>query len=61
VSIGTSSTPSLYTGSITALDASNITAEVSSIDRGSLILRLALEFAPNSPLASGTLQVTPIQ
>ena len=59
VAIGPTSNPTLFTGSITALEGTNIGARVTAADARSLALALALTINPGSSSASGTVQVTP--
>lgn len=59
VSIGTASSPTLYTGSITSLSGSQIAARVASTDGHALAVGLALRVNSESGSASGTVQVTP--
>jgi hypothetical protein len=61
VSIGTSSSPALFSGAVTALDGTQIGARVTSGDGHSLTLTVALNLDPASGTATGTLQVDPVQ
>jgi len=61
VSIGTSSSPALFSGAVTALDGTQIGARVTSGDGHSLTLTVALSLDPASGTATGTLQVDPVQ
>jgi len=60
VSIGTAADPSRYTGAITALDGTDISARVSSPgDRGTLAVALALQIDGATGSVRGSVQVTP--
>jgi hypothetical protein len=61
VSIGTSSTPALFSGTVTSLDGTQIGARVSSSDGHTLLLSVALQIDARSGSASGTLAVNPVQ
>jgi len=61
VSIGTSSSPALFSGAVTALDGTQIGARVSSSDGHTLTLTVALDINAASGTATGTLQVNPVQ
>jgi hypothetical protein len=60
VTIGTSSSPTLFQGAITSLDGSEIAASVTSPDGRKLQLGLALRVDSAAGSASGTVQVTPV-
>ena len=60
VSIGSTSNPTLFSGSVTALDGTQISARVSSADGHTLTLTAALDINAGSAAATGTLQVDPI-
>jgi sulfoxide reductase heme-binding subunit YedZ len=59
VSIGSAANPTLYIGSITSLQGTNIAAHVSQTNGGSLALVMALQINPSTGTATGALQVTP--
>ena len=61
VSIGTSSSPALFSGAVTALEGTQISARVTSADGHTLTLTVALELNTASGTATGTLQVAPVQ
>lgn len=61
VSIGTSRAPSLFTGSVTSLDGTQIGARVTSTDGHTLLLSVALQVQPGSDSTSGALSVNPVQ
>ena len=61
VSIGTSSSPTLFSGAVTALAGTQISARVTSADGHTLTLTVALELDTASGAANGTLQVDPVQ
>jgi sulfoxide reductase heme-binding subunit YedZ len=61
VSIGTSSSPALFSGAVTALAGTQISARVTSADGHTLTLTVALELDTASGAANGTLQVDPVQ
>ena len=58
VVLGTSATPALYSGRITALEGTSIEARVSST-HGSLILLMQLQIDPRSSSVTGTLNAQP--
>ena len=61
VSIGTSSSPALFNGAVTALNGTQIGARVTSADGHTLTLTAALNINAASATATGTLQVSPGQ
>jgi hypothetical protein len=61
VSIGTSRAPSLFGGSVTSLNGTEIGAHVTSGDGHTLLLSVALQIAASGGGASGTLNVNPVQ
>jgi len=61
VSIGTSASPTLFSGTVTSLDGTQIGARVSSSDGHSLVLAVALQLDPARGSASGTVEVNPVQ
>ena len=61
VSIGTASSPALFSGAVTALDGTQISARVTSGDGHTLTLTVALQIDTTSGTASGTLEVAPVQ
>ena len=60
VSIGTSSSPELFSGAVTALAGTQIGARVTSADGHTLTLTVALELNTAGGTATGTLQVNPV-
>ena len=61
VTLGGSSDPTRFTGSITSLSGTDISATVSSADGHALALVLALNIDSSSGAVTGTLQATPNQ
>jgi DMSO/TMAO reductase YedYZ heme-binding membrane subunit len=59
VSFGTASNPTLYVGTVTGLNGSNISARVSSAGGQTLVLEVALQIDGSTGSASGNVQVTP--
>ena len=59
VTLGTSATPALYSGRVTALQGTSIQARVSST-RGSLVLLARLQINPSSGSVTGTLTAQPL-
>jgi DMSO/TMAO reductase YedYZ heme-binding membrane subunit len=60
VSYGTASNPALFSGRITGLDGTNISARVSSADGHRLALGISLQIDNSTGAASGNVQVTPV-
>jgi Ferric reductase like transmembrane component len=58
VTLGTSATPALYSGRVTALEGTSVEARVTGM-RGSLILLTQLEIDPRSGSVTGTLNAQP--
>jgi hypothetical protein len=59
VSLGTASKPTLFSGTITGLNGTDISARVSSADGHTLTLGIALQIDNGTGAASGNVQVTP--
>ena len=59
VTLGTSSDPQLYRGSVTGLQGTNVVARVSSPGRAPLALTAALQIDPATGAVTGTLAVAP--
>jgi hypothetical protein len=59
VSLGTAANPTIFTGSITSLNGTDIAARVSSTDGQVLTLVLVLSINPSSGSVTGALQVNP--
>jgi DMSO/TMAO reductase YedYZ heme-binding membrane subunit len=60
VSIGTVASPSLFSGSVTSLEGTQIGARVRSTDGHSLDLIVALRLDPANGTAGGTVEVNPV-
>ena len=61
VSIGTASSPTLFSGAVTSLQGTQIGARVTSGDGHTLTLTVALQLNASSGSATGTVQVNPVQ
>jgi hypothetical protein len=59
VTLGTASHPSEYRGRVTALNGTNIAAQVARSDGGTVRLIVQLDIDPNTGQASGTVQASP--
>jgi hypothetical protein len=61
VSIGTPSSPTLFSGAVTSLAGTQIGARVTSSDGHTLTLLVGLELNATSGSATGTVEVSPVQ
>ena len=59
VSLGTGSDPTLYRGTVTALQGTNITASIRDSSGHLLNLTASLQIDPSTGAASGSVQATP--